>query len=83
LDQLADQGSDLAAAEDEAQWVRQLDLAAAWAALTPPDRALLLARFQAGKSQAAVARELHLSQAQISRWQARVTARLAKAVEPD
>jgi len=82
-DQIAGQGVDLAAVEDETQWVRDLDLAKAWAKLTPADRALLLARFHAGKSQAAVARELHLSQAEISRWQARIVARLAKAVESE
>ncbi len=71
--------SDAAAGEvdHEQGWAQHMDLEAALAQLTPQDRALLRARFACGETQAALARRWSVSQAEVSRRQARIALRLA------
>lgn len=77
LDVLAD-GPESPSSDGEAAWADRLDLQAALAQLPQADRALLAARFGRGESQAAVGRRLALSQAEISRRQARIARELAR-----
>ncbi len=63
---------------EEPEWAARLDLQAALAQLPMADRALLEARFGRGESQAAVGRRLALSQAEISRRQARAVRQLKR-----
>lgn len=64
--------------DGEPEWAARLDWQAALAQLPAPDRALLAARFGRGESQAVVGRRLALSQAEISRRQARIARQLER-----
>ncbi len=64
--------------DGESAWAARLDLRAALAQLPAADRALLEARFGRGESQAVVGRRLALSQAEISRRQARIARQLER-----
>lgn len=69
-------------ADDEQHWAERVDLQAAVARLSAQDQALLRARFGGGETQAALARRWALSQAEVSRRQARMAARLAELLGP-
>lgn len=64
--------------DGEGEWAARLDWQAALAQLPAADRALLEARFGRGESQTVVGRRLALSQAEISRRQARIARQLER-----
>lgn len=77
LDALADE-HESRAPDGEPEWAARLDFQAAIGQLPTADRTLLEARFGRGESQAAVGRRLALSQAEISRRQARIARQLER-----
>ncbi|MCY0863490.1 MAG: sigma-70 family RNA polymerase sigma factor, partial [Sulfobacillus sp.] len=76
-------GDNIADGRQESDWIDQLALSQAFALLDERERYILRTRFVEGRTQMEVARQLHVSQVQVSRLERKALERLKLALAED